>query len=230
MRVVIGLLVISICAGGAAAQEPASAVLDMTGRWHSRYVSEGRDNLDDGGLLSAAGVVDWRAWKAGGWFGAAVEEDYQELNLFVERGVSLGPVELSGRYTRLDFIADQRDDNELSVAAALSLPAALALGANYTYATEAEGGFLTVSLSAGAHALQGRLGITATLLQGFDYGYASESFDGANHRQAGIEAALGLGGRWRLVASVARSWALADVRRSGGEDQSWVTLGLGTTL
>lgn len=220
-----------VSATAACAQEAAApAAMDVTARWHDRYVSEGRDNLETGGLVSAEGLLEWGEWRGGGWFGAGLAEDYQELNLFVERGVALGPVRLWGRYARLDFPADQRNDNELAAGATLSVTEYLAAGVDYTYSTEAEGGFATVAMETGGTLIEDRLELTAVLLQGFDYGYASESFDGANHREASLEAALHLTGRWRLVGSVAHSWALADVERSGGGDLTWGSVGIATRL
>lgn len=101
---------------------------------------------------------------------------------------------------------------------------------DYTYSNEAQGGFLTAAVSASATVLDGHLQVSSVLLQGFDYGYATEAYDGANHREARLEAQVRLGGRWRLVGSLAHSWALADVERSGGGDLTWGTLGLATEL
>ncbi|MBA1145861.1 hypothetical protein H0Z60_02200 [Ectothiorhodospiraceae bacterium WFHF3C12] len=226
----IAILIATATATATAQEQATPAALDVTARWHDRYVSEGRDNLEDGGLLAVEGVLAWGQWRGGGWFGAGLAEDYQELNLFVERGFDMGPVRLWGRYARLDFPADQRNDNELSAGATLSVMDGLAGTVDYTYSTATEGGFATVAVKATVGLFNDRLALTSVLLQGFDYGYASESFDGANHREASLEASVRLGGRWRLVGSVARSWALADVERSGGGDLSWATIGLATRI
>lgn len=228
-QVIAAAMVLTAPALCNAQNQSSPAELGIDARWNSRYVSEGRDNLDGDDLISVSGGLSWGQWQAGGWFGAALGQDYQELNLYVERGLELGPVRLYGRYARLDFPADQRDDNELSAGASLTVVKWLESTVDYTYSNEAEGGFLTVSVGASG-TVWDRLELSAAALQGFDYGYASESFDGANHREASLEAALHLTGRRRLVGSISHSWALADVERSGGGDLTWGSVGIATRL
>lgn len=230
VRIAAATIVLAGPAGLSAEEAASTTRLDLESRWHSRYVSEGRDNLGGDDLLSVAGGLSLGEWRAGGWFGAALDQDYQELSLFVERGVDVGPVRLYGRYARLDFPAQERDDNELSAGATASAADAVQATVDYTYSNEADGGFVRVSLGASAMLFDGALELSTDLLQGFDYGYASEAHDGANHRQAGIDAQLRLSRRWRLVGSLNRSWALADVERSGGGDLTWGTVGLATRL
>ena len=51
--------------------------------WDSRYVSEGRDNLDTGGLFSFDISTTLRQLTLGGWFALGDSESYQEVQPMV---------------------------------------------------------------------------------------------------------------------------------------------------
>ncbi len=53
-------------------------------QWQSRYVSEGRDNLDSNPLVSAAADLTRQALTVGVWQAWGNGSDYRENNLFVE--------------------------------------------------------------------------------------------------------------------------------------------------
>jgi len=53
-------------------------------QWQSRYVTEGRDNLDSNPLVTAGVDLTLRDVTAGVWQGWANGSDYRENNLFVE--------------------------------------------------------------------------------------------------------------------------------------------------
>jgi len=53
-------------------------------QWQSRYVTEGRDNLDSNPLVSAGVDLTHQAVTAGVWQAWANGSDYRENNLFVE--------------------------------------------------------------------------------------------------------------------------------------------------
>lgn len=226
------LVSLALVATVSAAQRPPVAAgpdLEVTGRWHSRYVTEGRDRLGGDDLYSVAGGLEWDGWAAGGWFGVASGQDYREMELFVERGFDLGPTRVHGRYTRRQFLADDRDDDEVAGGITLTALGDVRVGGEYTYSANREGGFLALTLAAEITMFD-QLALTPSLMQGFDYGYASDSHDGASNLRAGLDATLRLGERLRLVGSVAHSRAQADVENAGGGDLTWVTVGLSTDI
>ena len=92
-------------------------------QWHSRYVSEGRDNLDGHSLHSLGGDLTkdhgalgvWQAWGAG-------SSDYRENNLFAEYAPDINRWEPYLNVTYLQFHADDPalvtpDDVEAGISA-----------------------------------------------------------------------------------------------------------------
>jgi hypothetical protein len=61
---------------------------------------------------------------------------------------------------------------------------------------------------------------------GFDYGYRSESHDGLNHLQVGIDVEYALTERYTLIGYVAHSFAQDAIEREDLGDVSWLGIGL----
>ncbi len=200
-------------------------------QWESRYVSEGRDNLGDGGIGSVEAVAGYRGFEAGVWYAAADTVSYDELNLFVQYGFPLGPFELYAGYTRLEFLKDADYDNELFAGVALAHVPWLIPSLSYVYSTEAQGGdggsFVEAALVSPLELLGGDLVVELYLLEGFDFGYASDGYDGFNNFQFGVCAHYALSSALTLNGSINHSIANQDVRRDGGGDETWLTLGIG---
>lgn len=86
----------------------------------SKYVSQGRDNLGDGGIYSFEAALEWRRLAAGAWFASGDSTSYEELNLYVDYGVELGPLYSYVGYTRLEFLQEDESDNEISAGVEIS--------------------------------------------------------------------------------------------------------------
>ena len=61
----MGLALVASLSRPASADQPAFSV---TGLWESKYISEGRDNLEDGGLFSVEGSAELQGATLGVWF------------------------------------------------------------------------------------------------------------------------------------------------------------------
>ncbi|VGO22200.1 hypothetical protein [Pontiella sulfatireligans] len=210
-------------------QEPASAnqpAVGLAALWESKYVSEGRNNLDDGGIFSFEGIVEWKGIAAGAWFAAGDEEDYQEVNVFIEYCVSAGPLDVRAGYARLEFLEDHEHDNEYAAGVALNVIPFVVPALDYVYSTEAEGGFLELTLSSEVALFGERFMLEPYVLQAFDFGYATDGHDGANNFQVGIAGSLALMDGLNLVGSLSHSWAQKDVDRECLGDLSWGAIGL----
>ncbi|MEX0330826.1 MAG: hypothetical protein AB3N64_05325 [Puniceicoccaceae bacterium] len=194
--------------------------------WESRYVSEGRDNLEEGGLLSGEIDIGWKDLVAGIWFAVGDSVSYEELNLYLEYGFEIGILEAHTGYTRLEFTADNESDNEVHFGVAYGEIPHLVCGATYTYSTGADGGFLELFVSTDISLLEGRLVVEPYLLQAIDFGYASKEHDGLNNFQAGLAIHCPLGHKSSLFCSLNHSWAQKDVENDGLGDVSWVGLGV----
>lgn len=202
----------------------------ITGRWDSKYVSEGRDNLEEGGLFSVDSSAEWSDLALGVWFAFGDSETYEELNLYIQYGVTFGPVEVYLGYARLEFTHNDESDNEIAAGIAIEGLPWLTPAIDYTYSTEAEGGFLELSLASEIVLLDERVVIVPYVLEGLDFGYASEDHDGANNLQVGMDLDMPITDNISIVGLVSYSWALRDVKKDELSDEAWVAVGLSSSL
>ncbi|MFA7173862.1 MAG: hypothetical protein WC340_10700 [Kiritimatiellia bacterium] len=209
-----------------APEEEEGVVYSAGAYWSSKYISEGRDNLERGGMFIADGAADFYGFTAGAWYGLADTVSYDELKMFLEYSFECGPVELLAGYTRLEFFKDDAGDNELMVGAQLNCIPWVVPGVEYVYSTEADGSFAELSLGAPIKCSKCGLVLIPYILEGFDFGFASHDYNGFNNFQVGVIADYPLTEHLCLVGSVNHSWANQDVRKDGCGDESWLSVGL----
>jgi hypothetical protein len=198
--------------------------------WESKYVTEGRDNLEEGGIFSWEAAGEVSGFAAGAWFGLGDSEDYRELNLFIEYAHEFGDIETYVGYTRLEFYPDHESDNELSAGLAYHGFPYLIPGVDYVYSTEAKGSFVEVSLRSELGFFEDRLMVSPYILEGFDFGYASEEYDGPNNLQIGARVTYHLAEWCEVFGFGAHSWAHGDVEREGLGDLSWGGAGVSVSF
>jgi len=198
--------------------------------WESRYVTEGRDNLKEGGIFSLETAVDLCGFALGAWAAVGDSEEYQEFNFFAEYHHRLGEFEMYAGYTRLEFYPDHESDNELSAGVSYQGIPYLIPATDYVHSTEAGGSFVEVSLRSELAFLEERLTVSPYILEGFDLGYATEEFDGPNNLQVGVEVSYSLLKWCDLIGYVAHSWAHEDVEREGLGDLSWGGVGVSASF
>ena len=218
----MALLVSSVLAMAHGEKAPA---IGYGSFWESKYVSEGRDNLEQGGLFSTEIGAQWDAFAIGAWFAFGDSDAYEELNFFVEYGFTLGALEAYFGYTRLEFTADHESDNEWGGGISYGQLPFITVGIDYTYSTGAGGGFAEVFITSELVLLEGRLVFEPYILEGIDFGYASEAHDGFNNFQAGLGAHYILSDRFALYGSINHTWAHQDVRNDGLGNEAWIALG-----
>jgi len=213
-----GLLMLPRAAS--AAGKPAYAV---TAAWDSAYVSEGRDNLGEGGLVSGAFDVSWCGLGLSCWAARGDSIDYREINIGLTYSHSLGPVEASVGYTRLEFdgAGEAPGDNEITATVSIPIPGALELTVGGRYSTEADGAFFDVIVRRPWDL--GASGVLAApyLAYGLDHGYASAEHDGPNHIEGGVSLDWPI--RDGVVVSLyaTHCWAQRDVELDGLGDVTW---------
>lgn len=192
----------------------------------SIYISEGRNNLEDGGLNSIELSTAWNNVSAGLWYAEGSDTSYNELNLFVEYGFNIGNVEAYAGLTRLEFPNDDEHDNEISAGIATPVLSTSEFAIDYVYSTEAKGGFLDLTFVMEIPLGNEHVTLTPYITQSFDFGYASDDFDGENNFQFGIEGSWTLTETFSLVGLIAQSWAQKDVRLDDSGDQNWISIGI----
>ena len=206
--------------------EDGSLQLSASSGWQSKYISEGRDNIDGNSMFTAEMVAVWKQFSIGAWYGIGDSKQYQELDLFVEYGFSVSNLDIALGYARLEFMEDGTFDNELFTSLALSNLPYVVPGLDAVYSTEADGTFVELSLRSKFGFLNERLFLEPYVLQGLDYGYASDDDDGFNNTQVGVGLSYLVADRFHVVGSLNQSWANKGVRQDDGGDETWVSVGL----
>ena len=195
--------------------------------WHSRYISEGRDNLDGSGLYTASASLSAADASIGVWQGWEEHGPYRENNLYAEYAPTFGEWTPYLNLTYLQFYPDAPDDLEAGFGIARNLTRIISLAFDGSWSKEAEGSFYALSLLA-ENDLTDTLNANLRLTQTYDHGYASDIYNGLNNTEAAI------GFSWTGLSPVTfhagwqHSWAGEDVRRDGGEDESWGQVGMST--
>ncbi|WP_285163739.1 hypothetical protein [Shewanella goraebulensis] len=182
--------------------------------WDSKYISEGRNNLADGGVyLGGASVTSGDLTT----YAAVVRGDtehYTEWNFGLEYALHLHEdLETIVGYQRLEFYGDERGhDNEFFAEIAYTGVNWLIPSIAYTYATEAGGYFVEVSLHS-PWQLTEQFSVTPYITQGFDFQYATEKHNGANHFQMGVEASYALSSNMTISAHFSHVIAMDDIKK-----------------
>lgn len=182
--------------------------------WDSKYISEGRNNLESGGIYSGAAAVSTGDLTA---YAAVIRGDsthYIEYNWGLEYELHLHDnLETIIGYQRLEFYGDERaNDNELFAEMTYTAVEWLVPSVAYTYSTQAGGYFVEVSLHS-PWQLSERFTVTPYITQGFDFQYATEEHNGANHFQMGIEANYEISDNLALSAQFSHVIAMDDIKQ-----------------
>lgn len=200
--------------------------LDMA--WDSEYISEGRNNLDKGGIAWGVASVTQDDLVGFAALGRGDQTHYVEWNFGVEYTIHLHQqLEATVGFQRLEFYGDERgSDNELFSSLTYTGIDWLVPAVSYTYATEAAGYFVEVSLHSPWDITE-QFNVTPYIVQGFDFQYMTEQHDGTNHIQFGVEAGYSLSDSVELSVHFSRTKALEDIKREASADG--VTGGLNQT-
>ena len=198
--------------------------------YDSKYISEGRDNLDEGGIGSF--TAEWAAPTDGkgelvlaAWYGEAIDDNYSELNLGIGYGWSLEKIDIAIGYTWLDFAEDDATDNEFSLELGTNLYDDINFGAAFTYSTEAEGTWIDLELS--KDYVQDKFVWSPYLLLGINAGYVTDEHDGLNNLQIGLHLATELSDGFELGGYIAYSMGLDKNAGETLDDIFWMGIGVG---
>lgn len=188
--------------------------------WDSNYISEGRNNLENGGIYWSTVAIQKDNVNLYATVGRGDSQHYTEWNFGIEYGFNLTEnFAASLGYQRLEFYGDERAfDNELFGSLEYTAVDWLVPSVNYTYSTQAAGYFVEVSLHSNWELLHG-LTISPYVTQGFDFQYTTEEYDGANHFQLGLEAEYLLSQNISLSGHIDRTFAQEDIKLEAKMDK-----------
>lgn len=191
--------------------------LEANFAWDSIYVSEGRDNLEEGGLVSAWAVGAYESWEFGIFAGEGDSVSFGERNYWVARSWRAEEIEFAFAATYLDFTVDDAQDVELSLELGKSLSSESHLSCSLTYSKESDGLFFELSLSREYTRKDGSLLRPFAILSA-NSGYLSDEPKGLNDMRIGVAYDFRLTEHARLELTANASLGLAE----GVVDIVWV--------
>ncbi len=153
--------------------------------WESRYVTEGRDNLDGDGLASVSSDFSLGGFTFAPWLAYGYDSSYRELNLNFIYGHKLtDQFQIYGGYTylRSRLTGENATDHEVSVDLVYTPGTLFELSGSYYHSFDADGSFWELSLRHNK-ALNDKAILTLRGILGFNEGYIADGHNGLNHLQ-----------------------------------------------
>ncbi|MEM0897469.1 MAG: hypothetical protein AAGJ79_11350 [Verrucomicrobiota bacterium] len=210
----------SAAAYTAESESPVS--FELSTGWDSRYVTEGIDNLDGGGIWTAEGVVEYAfesfSVYAGSWYALGYDSDYDEVNLFSGVAASIGNFDFDLGYTYLNFPEDDEEDHEVGASVEYAGLEILTVGAEWYYSFEADGSFLNF-FAGREFELTERLTVGAGANLGLNSGYIAEGHDGFNHLYLGLSSEYALTERVSLNGHAGYNFAIDSDPENAPDDE-----------
>ncbi len=220
--------------------------LDLS--YHSKYVSEGRNNLASGGItwLSFSTALD-DLWSVNSVYGNATSNnvDYDELNLSIEFASSYSnssapkglQFDYYVAYTRLEFFEDDAYDNEMSAGFSLAnTKFGLTPFADFVYSTEANGSYVEFGGRA-EYSINDKISLQPYIKLAFDFGYANAEHNGFNHAAIGTSINYIVSSKIRLMGIVEQniggdiiSQELSALGSRANSNQNWAGVHLNFKL
>lgn len=215
---------------------PLALALDLG--WDSKYISQGRDNLQNGGIYWMNVSVQYNNLTTYALVGRGDNQAYTEWNIGFEYTLNLAEqLEATLGYQRIEgFSNNHYQDNELFGELAYTAAPWLVPSVNYVYSTEAAGYFVEVSLHSYWNVTD-RFALTPYITQGFDFKYRTENHNGRNHLQFGLEASYQITVDIHLIGHISHSIAQSDIEQEAAEsgdfssqDQTYAGIHLAMTF
>lgn len=200
--------------------------------WESRYITEGRDNLANKGIVSLSTELSYKDLIIIPWFAKGVNADYSEINLNLIYATAITEnLELVTAYNRIQSReqGSNSHDNEVSLELVYSFEQQLQLISNIYYSFAAEGTFLDIAVSK-HYQLTNTLLLDLQSHLGFNSGYVADGHNGINHLQLSANLSYELMESMQLSAFGNYSFALnKDASRYGDDallqDVFWAGIG-----
>lgn len=205
--------------------------------WDSAYISQGRNNLDNGGIYWLSTTAQLGNVSTFVVVGRGDSEPYTEWNVGLEYGIEIAKnIDAHLGYQRIEIQSDEDcSDNEFFAELTYNAHPWLMPSINYVYSTESAGYFVELSLHS-QWQLSDQLTLTPYITQGIDVNYATAQHNGANNLQFGLEAEYIVSPSVTLNAHLSHSIAQNDITQEAAYtdntklDESYVGLHLSWTL
>ncbi|GLP95402.1 hypothetical protein [Paraferrimonas sedimenticola] len=206
-------LLISLLAAGSMSAQANDWEFDANLGWDNKYVSEGRNNLDKGGIVWGHVGASKNGFNLFADVGRGDQEHYIEYNIGASYAFEVESLGVEAGYMRVEEYPDRPASyGEYFLNLDYSRFAWLTPTVNYLYHDKNKGSFLTVGLES-AWDLTERLSFTPYAAQSWDYGYALENFSGENNFQFGVNLDYEVNANWSINANLNRSIAGESIKQ-----------------
>ena len=199
--------------------------LSFSNSYDSKYVSEGRCNLANGGLSSFNADIALYWLNLNMWYGSGLEEDYRELQFSAGLAFDLSDIGINFGLTDLSFLHDDSKDQEFYAELSYNKFNWVTPILVNVYSFEADGSFLEFLLEFNIPVTNDRFCLTPYLLEGFDLGFVEETVC-LNNVQMGVELSYQLINNLSLNTYVASSFGLWE--DSPHENHTWGGVSIST--
>lgn len=167
-------------------QEALQLILDLG--WNSKYVSQGQNNLEKGGIYWSTATLTQNALNVYITLGRGDQLNYIEWNFGLEYDFTIVEhFEVGIGYQRDEYRGNETGyDNEWLAHITYSRYPWIMPSITYDYSTQASGYFLEFSLHSD-WAINDTLHLTPYIIQGYDVHYVTQQTKGINHIEFGLE-------------------------------------------
>lgn len=239
------LLAAATAASGAALPGGLSATIEAG--WHTKYITQARDNLEKGGVSTAELTIESETGLyAGAWAAFGDRKRYQETNLYAGIGHQWGDFHIDLSYVWLHFHPTEghgeKDDNELLLAVTWEGLDWMTASAEWLMSTDAEqakgggsGSQLLMTLS-GENAIEaGPVGLSPYVSVALDYGYSTPEHDGMDYVEFGVHGGMPLSDSAELGFYISQSFRGEDIKKQRREerilgDETWAGISIAFDL
>lgn len=190
--------------------------------WDSRYVSEGRNNLEEGGIASFEASTLWERWELGVVLSEADSVEYSERNWWVATSRQFAGLDMAASLAYLEFPEDGCHDTELGLNVSGLAFSELAFNADIVYSSEANGFFFEWSLER-EYVLRDHFSVIPCVCLSANSGYVSGEPNGLNSWQLGLSFDPHISDRYSVALFLNASFGIAD----GVENIGWAGLRFG---
>lgn len=205
--------------------------------WHSKYISDGREDFGGEGMFTVELGAEYEGFYAGLWFANSDSDGTDETNFFIGKGMEWGDISVEVSYIYLTYGGrevepGESDDHESEVVVACDtcLPMELTPEIGMVYDWESHGYATWLALSREIES--GDITLNPYALVQFDNDYTTPRYDGVNHYEIGMEIAIPVSDSVEVITYAAHAFAGEDIRkeaRDAGEDaddETWVGVSL----
>lgn len=150
----------------------------------TQYITEGRDQLDNGGIIWGSMLLEYASINLYSSLGQATSQKYREWELGVSYDVFETDTFNGGIGMQFVEIYGTERESDIEFVSALSYRGSqwITASIDHTYSLQSKGHFLELSLHGKSLALPGRGRVTPYVSQAFDFKFANEEYTGADRK------------------------------------------------